>query len=123
MEQLEPTGGNPPQQHRDARALHVRLELIAHLPRAGDVVEGHMLTRCISRPIRAPIELEPSRRVGQLTWFGGAAARASSTARRSGSGRLGLEQSGDWRWRAQCQWQWPGSVDEMKITTTNERLV
>ena len=101
------------------RTCPPRLEL----PRAGDAVEGHMLTRCISRPIRAPIELEPSRRVGQLTWFGGAAARASSTARRSGSGRLGLEQSGDWRWRAQCQWQWPGSVDEMKVTTTNERLV
>ena len=51
-----------------------------------------MLTRCISRRICAPIELEPSRRGGQLTWFGGAAVRASLTARRSGSGRLGLER-------------------------------
>ena len=97
LEQLELTGGDPPQQHRGARALRARLELLAHLPRAGDVVEGYILTLCISRLICTPIELELSRRGGHLTWFGGAAARASSTARRSGSGRLGLEQSGDWR--------------------------
>ena len=53
MEQLEPTGGNPPQHHRGARALRTRLELLMHLPRAGDVVEGHADTLHLAADPRA----------------------------------------------------------------------